>query len=150
MAAAQKAGAQVGIVFGRERAGLDNEDISRADVIIEVPLNPEFSSLNLGQAVLLVAYEWRMAMLGKGDELGPRLGGVAGAGARQEEIAQLFAHLEGALDTAGYFFPPEKAPRMKRNLRTLLLRRGLSTQEVRSLRGVIKALSGVDEDKKKL
>ncbi|MFT5538739.1 MAG: tRNA/rRNA methyltransferase [Alphaproteobacteria bacterium] len=149
MAAAQKAGAQVGIVFGRERTGLDNEDVSRADVIVEVPLNPEFSSLNLGQAVLLVAYEWRMAMLGRGDQPGIRLGGAPGEDARQEEIAQLFAHLEGALDTAGYFFPPEKAPRMKRNLRTLLLRGGLNAQEVRSLRGVIKALTGVDEDKKK-
>jgi tRNA/rRNA methyltransferase len=149
MVAAVKAGADVGVIFGRERTGLDNEVVSRADVIVEVPLNPEFSSLNLAQAVLLVAYEWRMAMVGIDDEPGERLGGAPGEAVRQEEIAQLFTHLEGALDTAGYFFPPEKAPRMKRNLRTLLLRGGLNAQEVRSLRGVIKALTGVDEDKKK-
>ncbi len=133
-------GGKVGIVYGRERTGLENDDISRADAIIEVPLNPEFPSLNLAQAVLLTAYEWRVAALGEGEPV--RTGGPESPPASAGEMASLFEHLEGELDQAGFFFPPEKAPRMVRNLRSLLLRAELSAQEVRTLRGVVKALSG--------
>ena len=134
-------GDRVGILFGRERTGLENDDIARADAIIEVPLNPEFSSLNLAQAVLLVGYEWRIAGMDNDDATTERLGGSPVPGARHDEIEGLFSHLEGELDAVHHFYPPEKAPRMVRNLRSLLLRANLSSQEVRSLRGIVKALA---------
>ncbi len=140
MVRAMKGGAKVGILFGCERTGLENDDISRADAIIEVPLNPEFSSLNLAQAVLLVGYEWRMAMMA-GEVDGEKIGGAPAVGASHKELDALFAHLEGELNAVNHFFPPEKAPRMVRNLRSLLLRANLSGQEVRSLRGIVKALA---------
>jgi tRNA/rRNA methyltransferase len=133
-------GGRVGILFGRERTGLENDDISRADAIIEVPLNPEFPSLNLAQAVLLVAYEWRLAATGAAAAVS-RMGGSGGTPATQGETAGLFAHLEGELDAVGFFWPEEKAPRMRRNLRTMFLRAGLTDQDVRTLRGVVKALA---------
>lgn len=132
-------GARVGLLFGRERTGLENDDVARANAIIEVPLNPEFSSLNLAQAVLLVSYEWRVAAAGEGP--GSRLGGGAGDVASQGELAAFFAHLEGELEEVGFFWPPEKAPRMRRNLRAAFLRADLTDQEVRTFRGVIKALT---------
>lgn len=138
MTAAIAAGARVGILFGRERTGLENDAIARADAIIEVPLNPEFPSLNLAQAVLIVAYEWRCAALG--GEAETRRGRPAAEAATQGELEGLFAHLEGELDAVGFLWPPEKAPRMVRNLRAMLLRAALTAQEVRTLRGVIKAL----------
>ena len=150
MTAAIADGGRVGILFGRERTGLENDDVSRADAIVEVPLNPEFSSLNLAQAVLLVAYEWRLAALGAasiGTALGAattgtaRMGGGEAAPASHGDLAGLFAHLEQELDKVGFFWPAEKAPRMARNLRSLLLRANLSEQEVRTLRGVVKALA---------
>ncbi len=140
MVAAIAQEARVGLLFGRERTGLENDAVARADAVIEVPLNPEFPSLNLAQAVLLTAYEWRIAALAGPPDV--RLGGPAAAPAPAGEVAALFAHLEGELDHAGFFFPPEKAPRMARNLRALLLRAELTSQEVRTLRGVIKALTG--------
>lgn len=141
MVRAVKGGAKVGILFGRERTGLENDDISRADAIIEVPLNPEFSSLNLAQAVLLVGYEWRLAVMEDDGGDGEKMGGAPAAGATHKEMDALFAHLEGELNAVNHFFPPEKAPRMVRNLRSLLLRANLSGQEVRSLRGIVKALA---------
>lgn len=146
MVATAAAGGRIGILFGRERTGLDNEAVSRADVIIEVPLNPEFSSLNLGQAVLLVGYEWRMAAVGLG---GARLGGPEAPAATHKELDALFAHLERELEAVHHFHPPEKAPKMVRNLRALFLRADLSSQEVRSLRGIIKALTGSRGPRKK-
>lgn len=140
LVAATASGGRVGLLFGRERTGLENDDIASADAIIEVPLNPEFSSLNLAQAVLLVAYEWRLAAQGRG-AAGSRLGGGGGEPARHGEIAAFFAHLEAELDAVGFFWPEEKAPRMRRNLRAAFLRAGLTDQEVRTLRGVIKALT---------
>lgn len=142
MTAAIAGGGRVGILFGRERTGLENDDVSRADAIVEVPLNPEFSSLNLAQAVLLVAYEWRLAALGAGATTGiVRMGGGEAQPANHGDIADLFAHLEGELEKVGFFWPVEKAPRMARNLRSLFLRANLSDQEVRTLRGVVKALA---------
>lgn len=139
MVAVAAAEGRVGILFGCERTGLENDAISRADAIVEVPLNPEFSSLNLAQAVLLIGYEWRMAAVGGGES---RLGGSEAPPATHKEIDAFFAHLEGELDAAHHFWPPEKATRMIHNLRAPFLRANLSSQEVRSLRGVIKALAG--------
>jgi tRNA/rRNA methyltransferase len=134
------AGEPSGILFGPERTGLDNDDVARADAVLTVPLNPRFTSLNLGQAVLVVAYEWLRA----GDATPPRAVPIP-AGTRaatREELANLFAHLEGELDAGGFLRVAEKRPIMVRNLRNLFLRAGLTEKEVRTLHGVVKALTG--------
>ncbi len=139
MRAAAAPGVKVGILFGAERAGLDNDDLTLADAIIEVPANPEFSSLNLAQAVLICAYEWRMAAMG-GEGAAPRRGRPRAEPASKEDMAGFYAHLEAELDRAGFLYPSEKRRRMVRNIRNLFARADLTEQEVRTLRGVIAAL----------
>ncbi|MGE5146517.1 MAG: RNA methyltransferase [Candidatus Eiseniibacteriota bacterium] len=140
MRAAVAAGERVGVLFGPERMGLHNDDVTLADTIIEVPLNPAFSSLNLAQAVLIVAYEWRMAggAVPLGDGLMPT--GIARPATR-EELIGFFEHLEAELDDCGFLRPPEKRPAMVRNIRNLFQRAGLTDQEVRTLRGIVTGLS---------
>lgn len=138
MLAATARGERVGVLFGRERSGLDNDDVALADTVIEAPLNPAHTSLNLAQAVLIVAYDWWIAATG------PRPARLARRGsrhARKEELIGLFEHLEGELDDAGFLYPPEKRPGMVRSLRNMLQRAALSEQEVRTLRGVVASLS---------
>ena len=126
-----------GILFGPERTGLTNEDISLADAICRVPLNPEFSSLNLAQAVLLLGYEWFQA----GDDTQASSSPMPDTRpATRGEIHAMFAHFEAALDGAGFLAPPEKKPAMARNLRNMFHRAGLTEQDVRTFRGVINAL----------
>lgn len=128
----------VGVLFGPERTGLDNDDVAAADALIAAPLNPEFSSLNLGQAVLLVAYEWWQA----GDETaGEALPVGDSRPADRDELEGFFDHLFAELDASGFLRVIEKRPIMVRNLRNLFLRAQLTEKEVRSLRGVIKALA---------
>ncbi len=133
-------GVQKGVLFGRERSGLTNDEVALADEILTLPVNPEFSSLNIAQAVLVVAYEWRLAMLGSEDAGMPFTGPPAEAQASKADLIHLFEHLESALDAVGFFRPPEKRPHMVRSLRTILQRARLSDQEVRTLRGVVAAL----------
>lgn len=130
-------GRSCGLLFGPERTGLENDDVALAEIAVQVPLNPGFSSLNLGQAVLILAYEWY------------QLGGAqvdAGGGRRssppadRQAMVSLFEHLEAELDHAGFFYPPDKRPRMLRNIRTMFLRAHMTEQEVRTMRGAIKAL----------
>jgi len=135
MRAAAAAGRQVGVLFGPERSGLNNDDVCLAGTVISIPVNPAFASLNLAQAVLLVAYEW---FTGQARAAPPDFGPPASAG----ELVGLFEHLEGALAAAGFFYPPEKRPAMVRNLRNMWQRAGLLEQDVRTLRGVIRALAG--------
>jgi tRNA/rRNA methyltransferase len=133
------AGNRVGVLFGPERSGLEKDDVALAEAVIEVPLNPEFSSLNLAQAVLLVAYEWLQA------------GGEAGQGAEpalpeterasREELIAFFEHLERELDDCGFLRPPEKRASMVRNIRNLFQRAALTDQEVRTLRGIVAGLT---------
>ena len=126
-----------GILFGPERTGLENDDVALAQWAVQVPLNPSFSSLNLGQAVLILAYEWYQLsdpQVEAGD------GFTRSLPAERKEMLALFDHLEGELDRAGFFFPANKRPRMLRNIRTMLLRAEMTAQEVRTLRGAIKAL----------
>lgn len=133
------AGDRVGILFGPERTGLESDDVALAQTIISAPLNPQFSSLNLGQAVLLVAWEWLMS----GDST-PPLAMVTGRTrpATREEMVGLFDHLEAELDDAGYFANIEhKRATMVRNLRNSFQRGPMLEQDVRTLRGVIKALA---------
>ncbi|MCF3628309.1 RNA methyltransferase [Thalassospiraceae bacterium LMO-SO8] len=133
-----ESGARTGILFGREAKGLDNDEVALADAILNVPLNPAFSSLNLAQAVLLVGYEWRLTGLDvPAEDLAmPKTTRPAD----HQDLVHLFEHLEQELETCGFLQPPERAPTMVRNLRNLFGRARLTDQEVRILRGVIVAL----------
>ncbi|QJE73140.1 RNA methyltransferase [Aerophototrophica crusticola] len=136
-----EAGRRVGLMFGPERTGLNNDDITLSDTMISVPLNPGFSSLNLAQAVLLVAYEWWMA--GEAGETEPRYTHTgASRPATKEELHNLFVHLEGELDQTGFYTHPDKRPSMIRNVRNTLQRAHLTEQEIRTFHGLIAALVG--------
>lgn len=130
-------GVPTGILFGRERWGLTNEEIALADEILTLPVDPAHASLNIAQAVLITAYEWRLAATG---EALPFSGANELVPADKAELVRLFEHLEDALDAAGFFRPPEKKPHMVQSIRAMLQRAGLSDQEVRTLRGVVAAL----------
>lgn len=133
------AGGRVGVMFGGERAGLSTEDVARADVIMSYPVNPAFASLNLAHAVCVFAYAWRNA---DGAAPPPNVQIEPSPAASHADLDRLFRHLEDELIAAGFLFPPEKAPTMMRNLRTTLQRAALTDNDVRTLRGVIKALTG--------
>ncbi len=133
------AGTRTGVLFGPERTGLTNEDLSLADEILTFPVDPAFPSINLAQAVLLFGYEWRLAGFAGGERALP-LADARPPPAPKEELIRLFEHFEGALDAAGFFRPPEKRPHMVEALRSMLQRAGFSEQEVRTLRGVVTAL----------
>ncbi len=127
-------------LFGPERSGLENEEILFSRAIIRIPVNPAFSSLNLGQSVLLCAYEcFRKFLPHANEELIAKREGKAPA--RVHEMIELYEHLETKLDQVGFFKPLEKRPAMIRNLRNIFTRAGLNEQEVRTLRGVVRALS---------
>ncbi len=128
---------RAGILFGPERSGLDNNDISLADALCRVPLNPAFSSLNLAQAVLLIAYEYFQS---KDETAAQRLPMADTRPARRDELTHMFAHFEAALDASGFLEPPEKKPAMIRNLRNMFHRAALTEQDIRTFRGVINAL----------
>lgn len=130
-------GERCAVLFGRERSGLYNEEVMRADGVISIPVNPAFASLNLAQAALIVAYEWAKA---DGRESFASDLDAAPAASR-EDFERLMDHLVGELDKAGYFFPPEKRPVMERNIRIAFMRAGLTEAETRTMRGVIKALT---------
>ena len=127
----------VGVLFGNERAGLDNEDVVLADTIIEAPLNPNFMSLNLAQAVLLVAYEWRMGWL---DAPVERMETGRSDAVSKEELINFFNRLEDSLESGGFFRAVDMRPVMVRNLRNIFQRANLTDQEVRTLHGAIEAL----------
>ncbi len=134
MRAAAASGERCGILFGPERMGLTNDQLALADVHLHVPLNPAFSSLNLAQAVLVVGYEWWQAA----SEVPARhVPTGRSARASRAELVGLFAHLEHELDACGFLRNREKRPSVVRNLRNLLARAELTSQEVRTLRGVI-------------
>lgn len=133
------AGESAGVLFGPERTGLHNDEVALADAVIAIPANPGFASLNLAHSVLLIGYEWFQA--GEIPPAPARLGHRRHSGkASNAEVLALFDHLERELEAAGFLYPAEKAPRMIRNLRNLFHRAGLTEQDVRTLRGVIRAL----------
>ena len=138
LAAAAGAGWRCGWLFGGERAGLETADVALCGAIVTVPVAQRFRSLNLAQAVAVNAYEW--GVLAAGDAP-PATFQTAAPPADGAEELRLFEHLEGELDASGFFFPPENRPSMVRNLRVALGRARLTTQEVRTLRGVITALT---------
>jgi tRNA/rRNA methyltransferase len=128
-----------GILFGKEAAGLHNDEIALAEAIIAVPLNPAFSSLNLGMAVLLVCYEW-FAAGEKGAPVPELVMPPETRPANQAELLGLYEHLESELDACGFLRNRQSRPSMVRNLRNLFGRARLTEQEVRTLRGVITCL----------
>lgn len=131
------AGRPAGILFGRERTGLENDDVGLADAILSFPVDPDFASLNLAAAVLLAGYEWRRSLDGAAARPGP----PEAEPAPRDAVLALFDHLEGELDAAG-FYPEGKRPAMTRNMRDMFLRMRMSAQDVRTWRGAVRALSG--------
>ena len=126
-----------GVLFGGEANGLTNDDVSLANSVLTISLNPGFSSLNLSQAVLLIAYEIFKI---KGGTASTQLAIQTNCKANKKEMLGLFNHLENALDDSGFFHVREKRPIVVRNLRNLIQRADPTEQEVRTLRGVISSL----------
>lgn len=135
---AERIGASAGrsaILFGPERSGLETEEVALADAIVTVPINPDFGSLNLAQAVILLAYEWS------------RRAGLSQPTAKESEppaphrdLEGLIEHLNGELDAKGYFHPPSRTQATKNTLRTIFTKSGWSTREIKAVRGIIRAL----------
>ena len=148
MRARMARGEKVALLFGRERFGLSNDEISLSDVIVTAPVNPAFASLNMAQAVLLMGYEWYREQATSLGQSTPELAALEGPGlqtpgtrvATKEELHGFLDHLERELDDSGFFKTVEKKPGMMRNIRNIFARRDLTEQEVRSLRGVISSL----------
>lgn len=128
-------GLKSGVLFGPERSGLTADDLAPIATIVTCPVNPEFGSLNLAQAVLLMGYEWFQSAAPPG---APQPDHVP---ARHDELDGLIAHLNAALEQAGYFHVPDRTPATRRTLAAMLARPQFSAQEIRTLRGIIRALS---------
>lgn len=130
-------GKRVAVLFGPERAGLENDDVARANAIITVPVNPAFYSLNLAQCVLLVAYEYARL----GSETPPEVLAMAGTDfATAIEREKLGDHFEDRLAEAGFFHPPEKADAMRLNLRNMWARLHLTRADVQTLHGMLRQI----------
>ena len=131
-------GQKVAVLFGPERAGLENDDIARANALISVPVNPAFASLNLAQCVLLVAYEWMRATA----EVTPRSVDMAGTvWAEQAEVEHLAAHYEDRMDEMGFFFPEHKSQSMRVNLRNFWSRMPMTRADVQMMHGVMRQVA---------
>lgn len=129
------AGQRIGVLFGAEKSGHSNEEIQIARAVISLPVDPDFTSLNLAMACGVLAHEWRA---GEGVPTGWK---PMEDPASQGEMDGFYGHLQDELDCAGFFYPPEKTPLMMQNLINVFARARLTTQEVRTLRGVVKALA---------
>lgn len=131
------------ILFGPERSGLETEDVALARNILTIPINPEFGSLNLAQAVVLVSYEWARLgreLVGAGEALvQPTLEDILPP-APQDQLEGLVEHFEKLLEPLGYFFPETRAEANRRTLRGVLTKPGWNHLEVRTLRGVLSTL----------
>jgi tRNA/rRNA methyltransferase len=142
------AGQRCGVIFGRERNGLETHEVARADAIVMIPVNSRFASLNLAQAVLILGYEWmrnsEQATLGRvttfEQALRPGLYLGDQVPATREELTGFFEHLERELERQGFFSSPDKRPSVVNNLRTMFLRAEPTGQEVKTLRGIVATL----------
>ncbi len=123
------------ILFGPERSGLESDDVALATKIVTVPINPEFGSLNLAQAVILLAYEWS-----RGSTLAQPTVKDMEPPALQEELEGLIGHLDADLHAAGYFYPPERTQVTRHMIRTIMSKAGWSSREVKAVRGMIRTL----------
>lgn len=141
-------GERCGMLFGRERNGLETAEVALADAVVMIPVNTRFASLNLAQAVLILAYEWMRssgaASLGRvttyEKPLATGLYLNEDRPATKAEMIGLFEHIEGALELQGFFNPIHKRPTVVNNIRTMLTRMGATEQEVRTLRGIVATL----------
>jgi tRNA/rRNA methyltransferase len=129
------AGQKTAFVFGPERAGLDNDEITQCHTLITIATNPDFSSLNLAQASLLMAYEW---MLGGGVEIST----ASVTPAPHEKVEEFIVRLEQELEGAGFFRSDGLKPTMERNIRNMFMRFGMNEQDVRTMQGMLSALIG--------
>lgn len=142
-------GERCGILFGRERNGLETSEVANADALVMIPVNSRFASLNLAQAVLLMGYEWlrddpsrslgRVTTFEKPVAEGMNLG--RDRAATKDELIGFFEHLESALEQQGFFRPEQRRPTVVQNLRSLFSRLGATEQEVRTLRGIVATLT---------
>ena len=123
------------ILFGAERSGLSTEDVALANAIVTVPINPEFGSLNLAQAVILLAYEWS-----KHSALAQPTAKDVEPPASHGEVDGLIVHLDEELEAKGYFHPPSRTQATKNTIRTIFTKTGWSSREVKAVRGIIRAL----------
>ncbi|KUF11575.1 RNA methyltransferase [Pseudoponticoccus marisrubri] len=130
-------GERVAMMFGPERAGLENADIAQANAIVSVPVNPDFPSLNLAQCVLLCAYEWQRSA-GTATDRVEELAGTSPA--TGEEVDHLARHYEERLEQAGFFFPETKAEGMRLNLRNMWSRMPLTRADVQMLHGILRQM----------
>ena len=134
-------GKKIGILMGSEKAGLDNEDIALCDKIVTIPLNPNFSSINLAQATILVCYElYQYGLDNNGKANLDKAWEKEDVPAPRQELFGLFEHLETELERRNYYRCADKRTIMDRNLRNMLSRADFTSQEVRTLRGVISSL----------
>lgn len=133
-------GLATGYIFGRERWGLNNEEVALADAIVTLPVDPNFASLNIAQAVLVCAYEWRKTATN--GALPFVLDTEANPPVQKDDLLRFFEHLEGALDRVTFFRPVERRPHIVRNIRNIFQKAELTDQEVKTLRGIIAALEG--------
>ncbi len=124
------------ILFGPERSGLESEDVALAGKIVTVPINPEFGSLNLAQAVILLAYEWS-----RGASLAQPTAKAIEPPATMAELEGLVGHFDELLDKSGYFFPPERSAVTRATIRTILTRPQWSGREVKAIRGMIRTIA---------
>lgn len=130
---------RAGVLFGGEKSGLPNEAVALADAILTYPVNPDFASLNLAQAVAVFCHAWgaHAGLAGRFEGAGEGVG----APASRDDLIGMFEHFEDELQRAGFFYPPEKTALMKTNLRNAFIRGGWTEQEVRTFRGAVKALA---------
>ncbi len=130
-----------GLMFGPERTGLESDDVALANAILNIPLNPGFSSLNLAQAVLLTCYSWLSAANPfSGAPVESDLGETAPA--TRGDVENLLKHLEDELDTAGFFRSPDQKPTTLRNIRNFFFRSGITQQDARTMHGIFSCLTG--------
>src|SRR5579862_7705826 len=133
-----EAGETVAIMFGRERNGLENDEVALADRIVTLPVNPAFASLNLAQAVVIVAYEW--FKLTSGETL-PFAMPQKSPTAPKEQLLAFFASLERELEKVEFFRPPDKRETMQINLRNIFTRMQPTQQDIQTLHGVIMSIA---------
>jgi tRNA/rRNA methyltransferase len=142
-------GERCGVLFGRERNGLETTEVANADALVMIPVNTRFASLNLAQAVLILGYEWMRTCeaqsLGRVTTYESPISAGLNLGddrpATKEELLGFFEHLESELDRLGFFNPTHKRDTVARNLRTMFSRMGATGQEVRTLRGIVATLA---------
>ncbi|MEP1229827.1 MAG: RNA methyltransferase [Litorimonas sp.] len=131
-------GLRTGVLFGPEKAGLKNADVVLCDAILTYPVNPAFQSLNLAQAVNVFAFLWASS---EGADIPELFDDALSDVAPREDLTRLFDHLDTELEAAGFYHPTTKRPLMQQNIRAPLTRAKMSTQEVRTFRGMIKAMT---------